>query len=610
MKKLTMDSTIGEIYHTAIGHDILYKILMQANIPEFSISNPLTSKLKLKAVVPLTKKMLDDEFWDAFLHLINSETAEPVTGKGEIQPKWWKESVFYQVYPRTFMDSNHDGVGDIKGISSKLDYLKELGINALWLSPIYDSPMDDNGYDIRDYRRINSEFGTMADFDELLNGIHDRSMRLIMDLVVNHTSDEHQWFQEALKSPDSPYRDYYFIYPHSQEAPNNWTSFFAGKAWDQYGDDHEWALHLFAKKQIDLNWDNQEVRKGVEEMVNWWLDKGVDGFRLDVINYISKDKGLPHGDESVGSLMGYTGIEHYFYGPHLHEYLHELNEKCFAPHDAFSVGETPGLGMQMCQLVTGEERKELDMVFSFDHLETPGHVRWDDYQYDLNYYRDYMVDWLKNYGNNCWMSLFYNNHDNPRMVSKIDPDGKYTAAVEELLAVMQFTLKGTPFVFQGDEMGLADLPFKDISELNDVESKNYYRQLQEQGKTPEEAWHTVLAGTRDHVRQMLPWNDAEVPEHLKQTIDLNITNMYQKLIALRRSHKALIYGEFKVLDKRHNRFVYSRGNQEEELIIDCNLTDREVIPYQVNASYELIWPEVLKGTSLPSYGARIWCRKK
>jgi len=237
-------------------------------------------------------------------------------------------------------------------------------------------------------------------------------------------------------------------------------------------------------------------------------------------------------------------------------------------------------------------------------------VRWDDYQYDLNYYRDYMVDWLKNYGNNCWMSLFYNNHDNPRMVSKIDPDGKYTAAVEELLAVMQFTLKGTPFVFQGDEMGLADLPFKDISELNDVESKNYYRQLQEQGKTPEEAWHTVLAGTRDHVRQMLPWNDAEVPEHLKQTIDLNITNMYQKLIALRRSHKALIYGEFKVLDKRHNRFVYSRGNQEEELIIDCNLTDREVIPYQVNASYELIWPEVLKGTSLPSYGARIWCRKK
>ena len=608
--QLTMDSTIGEVYRTAIGHDILYKILMQADKPEYTITNPLVSNLKLKTVAPLTKKMLDEEFWQAFLHLINSETAEPVCGTGPVQEKWWKEAVFYQVYPRTFMDSDHDGTGDIKGITSKLEYLQLLGINALWLSPIYDSPMDDNGYDIRDYRRINSDFGTMDDFTELLKGVHKRGMKLIMDLVVNHTSDEHHWFQEAVKSPDSPYRDYYFIYPHSDKEPNNWTSFFAGKAWDRYGEDQDWALHLFARKQIDLNWDNPKVREGVEAMVNWWLDQGIDGFRLDVINYISKDKDLPHGDESVGALMGYTGIEHYFYGPHLHEYLHELNEKCFAPHHAFSVGETPGLGMKMCQLVTGEERKELDMVFSFDHLETPGHVRWDDYKYDLNYYRDYMIDWLEHYGSNCWMSLFYNNHDNPRMVSKIDPEGKYTASVEELLAVMQFTLKGTPFVFQGDEMGLTNLPFKDISELNDVESKNYYHELQDNGRAPEEAWKIILAGTRDHVRQLLPWNSSAVPAHLKQTINSDMTQIYQELIALRHNHKALIYGDFKVLNRRHNRFVYSRIQDHEEFIIDCNLSEKEVIPYQADATYELIWPHALKGTLLGPYGTRIWMRKK
>lgn len=608
-KPLTMNSTIGEVYETPIGHDILYKILMQAGQSELLVTNPLTSNLKLKTVAPLTKKMLDDEFWSAFLHLVNSETAVPVCSQAPVTEKWWKEAVFYQIYPRTFMDSNQDGIGDIKGIQMKLDYLKELGIDALWLSPIYDSPMDDNGYDIRDYRKINPDFGTMEDFTQLLQQIHARGMKLIMDLVVNHTSDEHQWFQKALSSSDSPYRDYYFMYPHSEEEPNNWTSFFAGKAWDQYGKDNDWALHLFAKKQIDLNWDNPKVREGVEDMVNWWLDKGVNGFRLDVINYISKDPALPHGDESVGALMGFTGIEHYFYGPHLHEYLHELNEKCFAPHHAFSVGETPGLGMQMCQLVTGEERAELDMVFSFDHLETPGHVRWDDYKYDLNYYRDYMINWLKNYGNNCWMSLFYNNHDNPRMVSKIDPAGKYTDAIEELLAVMQFTLKGTPFIFQGDEMGLTNLPFEDISELYDVESKNYYQQLLESGKTPKEAWQTILAGTRDHVRQMLPWNNQIVPAHLKQNIHPEITKVYQQLIALRHAHPALVYGEFEVLNCHHDRFVYRRRTADEDWIIDCNLADKEMVPYQLNASYELIWPKTLRGTSLLPYGTRIWLRK-
>lgn len=611
MKKLTMESTVGEVFETPIGHDILLKVLLVINQPEMAITNPLVAHMKLKVFAPLTKNILDAGFWEAFLKLINAETARPGDVNAPLHEKWWKEAVFYQVYPRTFMDSNGDGTGDLQGIISKLDYLKDLGINALWLSPIYDSPMADNGYDIRDYRKINPEFGTLADFTALLEGVHERGMHLIMDLVVNHTSDEHVWFQKAIASKDNEYRDYYFLRPSSEEVPNNWTSFFAGSAWDKYGKDQDWALHLFAKKQIDLNWDNPNVRKSVEDMVNWWLDQGVDGFRLDVINYISKEEGLPQGNESIGRLVGgYTGVEHYFYGPHLHEYLHELNEKCFAPHEAFSVGETPVFGMQLAQLVTGEERKELDMIFSFDHLETPGHNRWDDYVYDLNYLRDYFIDWMTNYGNQCWSTLFYNNHDNPRMVSKIDPKGEHTAAIEELLAVIQFTLKGTPFVYQGDEMGLTNLPFRNIDELNDVESKGYYKDYLAKGMSEKEAWKHVLAGTRDHCRQMLPWNNVTVPEHLKQTIQPAMTEIYHDLIAIRHAHKALVYGEFKVLNSRHDRFVYAREDGQEEFIVDCNLSKHARIPYQADASYTLIWPKQLHGTKLAPYGARIWYRKK
>jgi oligo-1,6-glucosidase len=611
MQKLTMESRLKEVWENPIGHDILAKVLMQAGIPEKVITNPLVSSLKLKAVAPLTKNLLDEDFWKAFLHLVNSETDRPEPDTKKIVPRWWKEAVFYQIYPRTFMDSNGDGIGDLRGITSKLDYLKDLGIDCIWLSPIYDSPMADNGYDIRDYRKINEEFGTMEDFDEMLAGIHARGMKLIMDLVVNHTSDEHAWFQEAISSKDNDKRDYYFLQEEdgSGKAPNNWTSFFSGSAWSQYGDNHDWVLHLFTKKQIDLNWDNPKVRKGVSDMVSWWLEKGVDGFRLDVINYISKEKGLPDGDVSVGNLMGYTGIEHYYYGPHLHEYLHELHENSFAKYNAFSIGETPGLGMKMCQLITGENRKELDMVFSFDHLETPGHVRWDDYRYDLNYFRDYMIDWMEHYGSHCWMSLFYNNHDNPRMVSKINPDPAYRRAIEELLAVLQMTLKGTPFLFQGDEMGLTNYDFHDISELNDVESINYYKELMEKGKSPQEAWKTVLAGSRDHARMLLPWNHADLPEYLKQEADPRITTVYKDLIALRKAHPALIYGNFQVLDSRKDRFVYTRSDEQEEFLIDANLSTKQRYGHHVSSDYELIWPKTLHGTDLDAYGVRIWKKR-
>lgn len=598
-----MDSTIRDVYANPIGHDIIAKILLQAGLPSFLVENPAASHLKLKWLVKPLSHLLDADFWPAFLKLVNQEKEGMQEDGQPGDRRWWKSAVFYQIYPSSFCDANHDGIGDLAGIISKLDYLQDLGVDALWLCPIYDSPMDDNGYDIRDYHAINPCFGTMAQFDALLKEAHLRGMRLIMDLVVNHTSDEHPFFQKALADEHSPYHDYYF-FSSSKNVPNNWTSFFSGSAWDQYGDRREWALHLFAEKQVDLNWDNPAVRHDVCTMVNWWLDKGVDGFRLDVINYISKDAGLPDGDVSVGKLMGYTGIEHYYYGPHLHDYLHELHENAFGPHDAFAIGETPGLGMEMAKLVTDERRKELDMIFSFDHLETPGHVRFEDYRYDLNYLRDYLIDWSAHYGSHCWMSLFYNNHDNPRMVSKIDPSGKYRREICLLLAVMQMTLPGTPFVYQGDEMGLANYDFHSIHDLHDIESLRYYKEHVLLGEDPDDVWKRVKAGTRDHARVMLPWNE----ENPVQKEDPVVCKAYQDLIRLRHSCDALVYGSFHVLDRRHDRFVYLRRDDEETYLIDCSFSAEKQEPYPIHYNWTLVWPSCLYDHKLGPYGARIWKR--
>ena len=328
--KLTLNHTVGELYNTPVGHDTLSKVLMQLGISENVITNGVVSKIKLKMLARITRPALGTDFFDALLHLVNSEPDVPVVSNGAITKKWWKEAVFYQIYPRSFYDTNGDGIGDLRGIIEKLDYLKELGVNALWLSPIYDSPNDDNGYDIRNYRKIMQEFGTMEDFEEMLEEIHKRDMRLIMDLVVNHTSDEHEWFQKALEDPESEYRDYYHFRKDdgSKKEPNNWTSFFSGPAWNYYEESDSWALHLFSKKQIDLNWENPKVREEVIDMVNWWLDKGVDGFRMDVINYISKEEGLPQGNEVIGKMMGYHGIEKYYYGPKLLSFV-KLNKSPF-----------------------------------------------------------------------------------------------------------------------------------------------------------------------------------------------------------------------------------------------------------------------------------------
>ncbi len=611
-QKLTMNSKIRDAFATPVGHDALGKVLMQLGFSDKVITNPLIGNLKLKTIANLTKKKLGPGFFGAVLDLLNAETERPAEKNGEITKKWWKEAVFYQIYPRSFYDTNHDGIGDLRGIIEKLDYLKDLGVDALWLSPIYDSPNDDNGYDIRDYHKIMQEFGTMEDFDELLKKVHEKGMRLIMDLVINHTSDEHAWFVEALQDETSKYRDYYMFRPDdgTGKAPNNWVSFFSGPAWNYYEKEKVWAMHLFSKKQMDLNWDNPAVRDDLVDMINWWLDKGVDGFRMDVINYISKPEGLPDGNELIGQLMEFTGVEQYYYGPKLHKYLHEVRERAFEPHGAFSVGETPGVGLNMARMITGEERRELDMVFNFDQLETPGHVRFDDYRYDLNYYRDYMIEWMENYGNNCWMSLFLNNHDNPRMISKVSNREEDVLPLARLLAILQFTLKGTPFMFQGDEMGLVNYPFISMEEVHDVEAKGKYAELLEAGKTPEEAFKVILAGTREHTRVLLPWNEfpAGTREALIQKVRPEVTEFYKKLIAFRKENTALVYGDFTVLCKKKDRFVYQRSYEGRLLMIDCNLGNKKQKAWK-HDGFLLAMPTDAQDTdTLTAYEARVYVK--
>ena len=611
---LTMKSKIKEVYSNPIGHDAIAQLLRQLGVGEGWITNPVIGNLRLRTLAFLSRFTVPQDFFDALLTLLNTDAddkSDAISRAGGNEmlatdeartPQWWKEAVFYQIYPQSFKDSNGDGIGDLCGIIEKLDYLQSLGVNALWLSPIYDSPNDDNGYDIRDYRAIMKQFGTMNDFDELLTQVHARGMRLIMDLVVNHTSDEHRWFKEALANSASKYRDYYFFRPldaKNSKPFNNWLSFFSGSAWNFYPEQGTQALHLFSKKQMDLNWDNPEVRSDITTMVNWWLDKGIDGFRMDVINYISKREGLPDGNDTIHDVMGYKGIEHYFYGPHLNEYLRELHEKAFAPHRAFSVGETPGIGMRTGELLTAQSRGELDMVFSFDQLETPGHTRFDDYSYDLNYLKKYFIEWQSDYSPECWMSLFYENHDNPRMVSKVNPDPSLRAPLAKLLATLQLTLKGTPFIFQGQELGSINQEFRSIADVRDIESINLFHELVDGGATESDAFATVLAGSRDHARVPMEWDetaanggftDAGVtpwiaPMHSESARKWSaaaqasqpdsVLNYYRELIELRGEHKeALVYGKVHfVHEKTKNYFAYYRVAQGEVFFVEANLSD-------------------------------------
>lgn len=600
-RKITSKSRLIEIYRNPLGHDLLCKVGIYFRKDRRWATRPFVRLLKLEAILAVAKGF-GNEFLETLLRLINS-TSTSISDKKLTQANesegearaWWKEAVIYQIYPRSFVDGrDEDGIGDLHGIITKLDYLKELGIDCIWLSPIYDSPNADNGYDVRNYEQIMKEYGDSNDFVELVNGLHERGMKLIMDLVVNHTSDEHEWFQHALNEPDSKYRNYYFIREGSKDTPpNNWDSCFGGSAWNYYEKQGVWALHVFSKKQMDLNWDNPDVREDVENMINRWLERGVDGFRLDAVNLISKMEDLPDGNKAIGQFMGYCGAENYFYGPHLHDYLNELSTKCFIPHGAFSVGETPGLGMEMSKLITDMNRDELNIVFNFDHLESGGHLRFDDYEYNLNWYKDYMCEWSEHYCNTHQMALYFENHDNPRMISKISRNPEHRTLLAKLLATLLLTQKGTPFIYQGEEIGMANKKFSSMDDIEDVESKGVYEKLLKETGSEKKAFAAILAGSRDHGRSTMQWSSAayggfsivkpwfetdddylicNVDDQLRDSD--SVLNYYKKLIALRRENEDFIYSDIKIVNEHvYNYYSYIRGG----FFIECNLCQRTIV---------------------------------
>ena len=482
----------------------------------------------------------------------------------------------------------------MRGITEKLDYLKDLGVSAIWCSPFYDSPNDDNGYDIRDYKKIMAEFGTMEDFDTLLEEIHKRDMKLIIDLVVNHTSDEHEWFREALKSKDNPYHDYYIWRDATDKGitpPNNWNSLFKGSAWNYYEHLDQWAMHLWTKKQMDLNWENEKMRQDVYDMMNWWLDKGIDGFRMDVINFISKVHDLPDANAFLGLLTGYKGAEYYFYGPRLHEYLREMREKTFGNYDVYTVGECGGAGIEMDKMLTADYRKELDTVFNFDFLINQGHTNYDIFDYDLYKVMQEFERFQTGYTNHCWPAVFFENHDNPRIVTKVDKTDAYREDISKICALIQMTLRGVPYIYQGQELSMGNVDFKSIEEIDDVQAVNTYKELVRKGVSKEKAFLRAKTGTRDNSRSPFHWSDTENAGFttgkpwLKVSSDYrrfnaqdeaeredSVLNFYKKAIALRKETPALVYGEF-IRAEGINApvFCYYREYNDELYYVELNL---------------------------------------
>lgn len=511
---------------------------------------------------------------------------------------WWKEAVIYQIYPRSFMDSNGDGIGDLRGIISRLDYLKLLGVDVLWISPIYQSPNDDNGYDISDYRSIMAEFGTMDDFDELLAGAHERGIKILMDLVVNHTSDEHAWFMESRKSKDNPYRDYYIWRDAKKDgaAPNNWGSVFGGSAWNYDEATDMYYLHLFSPKQPDLNWDNPAVRREVFDMMNWWCEKGIDGFRMDVISLISKEEGLPDG-QMTDSGYGDFG-SHSTHGPHVHEYLKEMNQEVLSRHDIMTVGETSGVTVEEACKYAGENEGELNMVFQFEHVEADGkYGKWTDEKVPLPHLKRTMAKWQTELYGKAWNSLFWDNHDQPRAVSRFGDDREHYREVSaKMLATCLHMMQGTPYVFQGEELGMTNYPFTSLDEFRDIESLNAYRDWVESGLlTHEVFWPCLLRKSRDNARTPMQWDASKSggfttgtpwipvnPNYRRinaeaQVKDPNsVFHYYRQLIALRKQYDIVVYGEFELLlEEDESIFAYTRTLGNEKLLVVCNFTENQ-----------------------------------
>ncbi|MCJ0552322.1 alpha-glucosidase [Enterococcus cecorum] len=497
------------------------------------------------------------------------------------QKHWWQEVVVYQIYPRSFKDSNGDGIGDLPGIIEKLDYLEKLGIGAIWLSPVYQSPNDDNGYDISDYEAIMTEFGTMADMDRLIAEAKKRNIRIIMDLVVNHTSDEHAWFVEARKSKDNPYRDYYVWADPSEDGgvPNGLRSAFSGSAWQLDEATGQYYLHLFSKKQPDLNWQNEKVRQAVYQMMNFWIDKGIGGFRMDVIDLIGK---VPE-KEITGN------------GPRLHEFLQEMNQATFGKHDLLTVGETWGATPEIAKLYSNPDRHELSMVFQFEHIgldQQEGGEKWDLAPVDLGKLKQIFAKWQTELDNQGWNSLFWNNHDLPRMISRWGNDGQYRVESAKMLAILLHMQKGTPYIYQGEEIGMTNTAITDISQARDIETINMYHERLANGYTKEDIIHSINVKGRDNARRPVQWNNhafagfstvepwiAVNDNYEKINVEQALANpdsifyTYQKLIALRKANPIMIWGDFELVDTQEEVFAYLRKYQGETWLVVTNFSN-------------------------------------
>ena len=501
-----------------------------------------------------------------------------------MERKWWHSSVVYQIYPRSFNDSNGDGIGDINGIREKLDYLKELGIDVIWLSPVYKSPNDDNGYDISDYCDIMDEFGTMEDMDNLLKEANEKGIKILMDLVVNHTSDEHKWFIEAKKSKDNKYRDYYIWRdPVDGHEPNDLASCFSGSAWQYDESTDQYYLHLFSKKQPDLNWENEKVRNEVYKMMNFWVDKGIGGFRMDVIDLIGK---VP--DEMI------TGN-----GPKLHDYLQEMNKAALEGHDLLTVGETWGATPEIAKLYSNPKRKELSMVFQFEHIgldQIEGKEKWDVKPLDLLDLKKVLSKWQTELEGEGWNSLFWNNHDLPRIVSRWGNDKEYRVESAKMLATLLHGMKGTPYIYQGEELGMTNVRFEDINEYNDIETLNMYKDRISKGYSHDEIMASIYAKGRDNARTPMQWDSTEnagfttgnpwlaVNKNYKfinaedclQDKD-SIFYHYKKLIDIRKHNDTIIYGDYKLLlPEDKNVFAYSRKLNGDKIVVVCNFYNKEI----------------------------------
>lgn len=514
---------------------------------------------------------------------------------------WWKEAVVYQIYPRSFMDSNGDGIGDLNGITEKLDYLKELGIDVIWLSPVYQSPNDDNGYDISDYQAIMTEFGTMEDYDRMLARAHELGIKIMMDLVVNHTSDEHAWFVESRKSVDNPYRDFYIWRKGKEDGkePNNWGSCFSGSAWKYDEQTDMYFLHLFSKKQPDLNWDNPKVRDHVFDMMNWWCEKGIDGFRMDVISLISKPEGLPDG---IPGENGYadSGCAN---GPHVHEYLQEMNRKVLSKYDLITVGEAAGVTLEEAKKYANADGSELNMVFQFEHVSGSEHEKthygkWDGHKMPLPEWKANLSKWQTGLSHEAWNSLYLSNHDQPRSVSRYGNDSEeYRERSAKLLATCLHMMQGTPYVYQGEELGMCNAYFDKLEDYRDIESINAYHELTEQcGVSHEEMMGYLKRISRDNARTPMQWDDSknagfttgtpwlkvnsnypEVNAKAQVNDPDSVFSYYKKLIRLRHENEIIVYGDYELLEaESEETFIYKRNYENEHLMVLCNFTDHEV----------------------------------